>query len=461
MSEIRSTSSDQVTMAARIWQSWQVYTERRVLIVLLLGFSSGLPLALTGSTLSLWMSDEGVDLGTIGLFSLVGLPYVLKFLWAPLVDAVPVPFLSRWLGRRRAWLVATQLSLFAAILAMGGVNPVSAPGLMALAALAVAFLSATQDIAIDAFRVETLAENQYAAGMASYVSAYRVGMLVAGAGAVGSLAFFEAGGVPIEALWSYAYGLMAMLMGIGLFASFFATEPDSSLEIEAAREKLSYKDRFTHAVVSPFVDFMGKPGWLLLLALVIFFKFGDAFAGAMMAPFALDIGFEKSTFAYVSNGVGLAAAIIGGIVGGLLGRLVSMKVALWVAGIFQMISNLAFCWLAWVGPDAMALAVVVTIENFTGGAGTVIFVAFISSLCSSREFTATQFALLSALAAVGRTVLSASAGFVAAAIGWVPFFVVTTVAAVPGLLLLLWLGKQNLLNGHNPMRAVGKIQKNQ
>jgi MFS transporter, PAT family, beta-lactamase induction signal transducer AmpG len=448
-----SKVGDRSSTVVQLARAWKVYTERRVLIVLLLGFSSGLPLALTGSTLSLWMADEGVDLGTIGLFSLVGLPYVLKFLWAPLVDAAPVPFLTKRLGRRRGWLVATQLALFGAIAAMGSLDPVSAPGLMALAALLVAFCSATQDVAVDAFRVETLDETQYAAGMANYVAAYRVALLVAGAGTVAALGVFEALGVDPDALWSWAYGLMALLMGVGLLASLFAEEPESSAEIEATRENLSYGERFNHAVVKPFADFVTKPGWHVILAFVVLFKFGDAFAGAMVAPFAIDIGFEKSIYAYVANGVGLPAALIGGFAGGLLGRLVSMRAALWIAGILQMVSNLVFCWQAWVGPDAAALGITVGIEAFTGGVGTVIFVAFLSSLCSAREFTATQFALLSALAAVGRTLLSASAGFVAAAVGWVPFFVFTTIAAIPGLLLLVWLGRQNLLDGRNPMQV--------
>ncbi len=439
----------------RLAAAWRVYTERNVLIILLLGFSSGLPLALTGSTLSLWMADEGVDLGTIGLFSLVGLPYVLKFLWAPLIDAAPVPLFTRWLGRRRGWLVATQLALALAIAVMGLVDPVRAPLLMALAAVIVAFLSATQDIVIDAFRVETLDESEYAAGMANYVAAYRVALLVAGAGAVAALGVFEALGAPAATLWSWAYGLMATLMGVGLAASLFATEPKDSEKIEDEQTALSWGERFNHATVSPFVDFMKKPGWLLILLFVLLFKFGDAFAGAMVTPFAIGIGFEKTVYAYVANGVGLPAALLGGFAGGFLGRMISMRNALWIGGILQMISNLAFCWLAWVGPATEALAITVGIEAFTGGMGTVIFVAYISSLCASREFTATQFALLSALAAVGRTVLSASAGFVAAAVGWVPFFILTALAAVPGLVLLAWLGHKKLLDGENPL-AVGR-----
>ncbi|PCJ68962.1 MAG: MFS transporter [Rhodobiaceae bacterium] len=447
----------EANLSGQLRDVWRVYTERPVLIVMALGFSSGLPLVLTGSTLALWMADEGVDLGTIGLFSLVGLPYVLKFLWAPLVDAVRVPFLSRLLGRRRGWLMATQLALVVAIALMGLVDPLRAPGLMALAAITVAFLSATQDIAIDAFRVETLKENQQAAGVANFVAAYQVAMrLVAGVGTVAAVSVFGSLGAAPDTVWSWAYGLTALFMGVGLIASLLAREPDVSASIEAAQDNLSFATRFNQAVVSPFADFVQKRGWLSLLAFVVLFKFGDAFAGAMVAPFALDIGFEKTIYISVANGVGLPAALAGGFAGGMLGRLVTMKTALWTAGILQMVSNLVFCWQAWVGPDATALGVTVGIEAFTSGFGTVIFVAFLSSLCVTREFTATQFALLTALAAVGRTILSASAGFAAAAIGWVPFFLLTTLAAVPGLLFLVWLGRQNLLDGANPLRAAGK-----
>jgi len=441
--------------------AWRVYTERNVLIILLLGFSSGLPLALTGSTLTIWMADEGVDLGTIGLFSLVGLPYVLKFLWAPLVDAASVPFLTRWLGRRRGWLVATQLAVLVAIAAMGIVDPVTAPFLMAFAAITVAFLSATQDIVVDAFRVESLEENQYAAGTAVYIASYNVALRwIVGIGAVGATYMFAGLGAADNTLWPLAYVTMASLMVVGLIASLLAQEPAESAEISAAQQILTYAERFQDAVINPFKDFIEKPAWFGILAFVLLFKFGDAFAGAMVAPFALDIGFDKLVFTII-GAVSLPATLICAFLGGLLARLVSMHRALWIAGILQMVSNLAFCWLAWMGPNETALATTVAIEATTAGVGTVVFVAYLSSQCSTRAFTATQFALLSSLAAVGRTVLSASAGFVAAWTGWVPFFLITTLAAVPGLILLVWLGHKKLLEGDNPLRTVGKPQENQ
>ena len=332
-----------------------------------------------------------------------------------------------------------------AIAAMGLIDPVAAPVAMAGAALLVALCSATQDIVIDAFRVESLDESQYAAGMANYVAAYRIALLTAGAGAIALVAAFEQAGVAPENVWSIAYGAMALLVLIGAGAALGAVEPEDGESLDAERTRLTWRARLDHAVIRPFTDFAQKPQWLAILLFVMLFKFGDAFAGAMVAPFALDIGFDKTAYAYVANGVGLPAVLIGGFLGGWLGRVLRTAPALWLAGILQLVSNLAFFWLAYVGPDAQALGVAVAVEAFTGGIGTVIFVAYLSGLCRTREFTATQFALLSALAAVGRTALSASAGYVAEATGWPTFFLLTAVAALPGLALLWWLGRRGAL----------------
>lgn len=428
------------TMMSRLVQAWSVYTERRVLIILLLGFSSGLPLALTGSTLSIWMKTQGVDLKTIGLFALVGLPYVLKFLWAPLVDHARIPFLTRRLGRRRGWLVATQLSLALTITAMGLVNPVTTPILMALAAVAVAFCSATQDIVIDAYRVESLGADSQAAAMANYVAAYRVAMLTSTAGVVGLVSLLEAHGLNETHVWSLGYAGMAALMAIGIAASLFAHEPAGNERV-AASEPEHFLIRLRHAVIDPFVDFARKPQWLAILGFVVLFKFGDAFAGHMIGPFALSLGFDKAVYAGISSGVGLVAALVGGFLGGFLARAAGVRLSLWIGGILQALSNLVFCWLAWMGPQPWALGVAIVTESLTGAIGTVVFVAWISSLCSQRAYTATQFALLSALSAVGRTVLSSSTGYVAEATDWVTFFFITTLLSLPGLFLLWRLGR--------------------
>lgn len=425
---------------------WQAFLQPKALVVLLLGFSSGLPLALTGSTLSLWMADRGVDLGTIGLFSLVGLPYLVKFAWAPLVDAVRIPGLTNWLGRRRAWLLATQLVLIGAILALGSIDPTQTPYLLALAALCVAFVSATQDIAIDAFRVESLGQSDAAAAMSNYVAAYRIAMLSAGAGTVFVVEQFEQNGEASGWFWGYA--AMALLMGFGVAATFWAREPAAEPDTgqnppapsaHQTGHTARPSQQIYRSLVMPFKEFASKPNWVAILLFVVLFKFGDAFAGAMLSAFALDIGFTKGDYAYVANGVGFPAALLGGVLGGVVAKYCSVPVSLWVAGILQMVSNVVFVALAYIGPEVPYLMGAMGVENLTGGLGTVVFVAYLSSLCQAREFTATQYALLSALSASGRTFLAAASGYLAAAIGWGAFFTATIFAALPGLFMLWWL----------------------
>lgn len=419
-----------------------VYFEKRVLIILFLGFSAGLPLALSASTLAIWMADRGVDLSAIGLYSLAGLPYTLKFLWAPVVDAFQVPVLARFLGRRRGWLVFSQLLLMAAILTLGSLDPVASPYLIALAALLVATASATQDIVIDAFRVESLPENRQAAGMAYYVSAYRIALLVSTAGVIALVAYLETRGVPTEAGWGIGYALMAGLVVVGMAAAWFAVEPED--DIASAQPKGSAAlQRFWRTAQDSFADFLTKDKAVLILLFVVLYKLGDTLAGVMTGPFVLAIGFDLATYAAIVKGVGLAAALAGGFLGGYLALKYSLMTNLWVAGLLQMASNLVFCWQAWIGPDPLALSVTIITENFSGAIGTVIFVAYLSGLCTNKAHTATQFALLTALAAVGRTILSSGSGFAAEAVGWAPFFALTALAALPGLVLLWWLGKRS------------------
>jgi PAT family beta-lactamase induction signal transducer AmpG len=419
-----------------------VYLKPRVLIVMFLGFSSGLPLALSGSTLLVWMREAGVDLGTIGLFALVGTPYTVKFLWAPVVDALDVPVLSRLLGRRRGWLVFAQLLLMAAIVFLAFCDPARAPWLVAVGALMVAAASATQDIVIDAFRVESLAENEQAAGMASYVAAYRIGMLASTAGALFLVSGFEGLGFDKHAAWTAGYVVMAALVVIGIATAIVATEPEASAAAaaeHAAHARDNPLRRVATAAYSAFADFLTRPLALWVLAFVVLFKFCDAFAGTMTAPFVIDLGFSRNDYAAIVKGVGLAATLIGGFAGGALARGMPLATSLWIGAVLQMASNLVFTWQALVGVNHWALTVTIIVENFTGAVGTVIFVAYLSALCQSPLHTATQFALLTALAAVGRTYLSSGAGFVAEATGWPAFFVISALAAVPSLILLAML----------------------
>jgi MFS transporter, PAT family, beta-lactamase induction signal transducer AmpG len=419
-----------------------VYLKPRVLIVLFLGFSSGLPLALSGTTLLVWMRESGVDLGTIGLFALVGTPYTVKFLWAPLTDALDVPLLSRLLGRRRGWLVFTQALLMAAIVFLGSCDPASAPGLVALGALLVATASATQDIVVDAFRVESLPENEQAAGMASYVAAYRIGMLVSTAGALFLVSGFQAYGYGREAAWHWGYWAMAVLVVIGTVTALLATEPERSVAAEATHALQRPFARVAEAAVGAFKDFMGYELALVMLAFVVLFKFTDALSGAMTAPFVIDLGFSRNEYAAIVKGVGLAALLAGGFSGGFIARALPLATSLWIGAVVQALANLAFSWLALVGRDPTVLAFAIVAENFTSAIGTVMFVAYLSALCRNPLHTATQYALLTALAAVGRTYLSSGAGFIAESTGWAWFFVVCALAGLPSLALLAFLQRR-------------------
>lgn len=424
------------------FEALTVYLRPSVLVVILLGFSSGLPLALTGTTLSVWMTEAGVNLGTIGLFSLVGLPYTLKFLWAPVVDAIDVPLLSRLLGRRRGWLLATQLALIAAILFLGIQDPSRAPLLVALGAVLLAFASATQDIVVDAFRVERLDTSEQAAGMAGYVAAYRIGMLVSGAGVIAIVALVEGLGIGRDAVWFWGYVAAAGFMGVGILATLVAREPDPPPARDGAGK--GALARVASTAYGAFAEFLSRPQAVTILLFVLLYKFADAFAGVLTAPFVIAIGFDKATYAAIVKGVGLAAALAGGFAGGAMARALPLITCLWIGGVLQMLSNLVFSAQALIGVNVPFLTGAIIVENFCGAIGTVIFVAYLSALCGARAHTATQYALLTALTAVGRTFLASGGGFVAEATGWPLFFVITTLAGIPGLLLLAWLQ----LRGH-------------
>jgi PAT family beta-lactamase induction signal transducer AmpG len=373
----------------------------------------------------------------------VGTPYTIKFLWAPVVDALDIPVLSPLLGRRRGWLVFSQLLLILSIALLGFCDPATAPWyvLFATAAL-VATASATQDIVIDAFRIESLPESEQAAGMASYVAAYRIGMLASTAGALFLVSGFETSGLGKGQAWTAGYLAMAALVVIGIVTALIATEPESSkmaASAHAARAQENPLKRVAIAAYGAFAEFLTRDAALVVLTFVVLYKFCDAFAGAMTAPFVIDLGFSRNDYAAIVKGVGLAATLIGGFAGGLLARAYPLVTCLWIGAFLQMASNLVFTWQGLVGLNLWALTVTIIVENFTGAIGTVIFVAYLSALCQSPLHTATQYALLTALAAVGRTYLSAGAGFVAERTGWPIFFVISALAALPSLVLLVWL----------------------
>src|SRR5947209_3516590 len=315
---------------ATSWRdSLAVYLQPRVLIVLLLGFSSGLPLALSGSTLLVWMRESGVDLGTIGLFALVGTPYTLKFLWAPLVDALHVPLFTRAFGRRRGWLLFSQLLLIVAILLLALTDPARSPLFVALGALLVATMSSTQDIVVDAFRVESLPESEQAAGMASYVAAYRIGMLVSTAGALFIVSGFASTGIRRTSAWMWGYVAMAALVLIGTATALAATEPEQSARAEAATGDECAFPRVIRAAVGATSEFLATKDAYAALTFVVLYKFTDAFSGTMTAPFVIDLGFSRNDYAAIVKGVGLAATLIGGFAGGFVARRYSLAASLW------------------------------------------------------------------------------------------------------------------------------------
>jgi MFS transporter, PAT family, beta-lactamase induction signal transducer AmpG len=420
-----------------------VYLKPRVLIVLFLGFSAGLPLALSGSTLRLWMRQSNIDLETIGLFALVGTPYTIKFLWAPVVDALDVPLLTGWLGRRRGWLVFSQLVMIAAIVVLGLCDParLSWPVVFA-AALFVATAAATQDILIDAYRIESLPESEQAAGMASYVAAYRIGTLVSTAGMLFIVSGLRDFQFDLGSAWMLGYFAMAAVAVIGVMVAVIASEPAPSAAAKAEHAARAGDNPFRRvliATVGAFRDLLTRELAIASLLFVVLFKFTDAFAGVMIESFVLDLGFSLAEYAVIIKGAGLAATILGGFAGGYVARVCPLAASLWIGGILQAVANITFSVQALAGHNPAMLAVAIVIENFTSGIGTVIYVAYLSSLCRNPLHTATQYALLTALSAFGRTYLSAGAGYVAAATGWFWFFIVCVAVAVPSLLLLWWL----------------------
>ena len=414
-----------------------IYRDPRVVAIFFMGFSSGLPLALTGATLGIWLTESKVSLTAIGFFALVGIAYNLKFLWAPAMDRAPLPWLTRWLGRRRSWALTTQAALIASLLALGHSDPGADPALTALLALVVAFCSASQDIVIDAFRIELLEEHEQGVGAASTQYGYRGGMLVSGAGALYAASY---GG------WSLAYSAMAACVLVGVAAVIMTPEPRRAVEAGLAmgRKAVALQSAFKEAVAEPFAEFMRRDGWMLILLFVVLYKVGDAIAGVMAGPFYIAMEFTKIEIANVSKIYGLGATLVGVFLGGFFVYRLGVMKALMVCGIAQMLSNLMYAAQAVVGHDVAFLIATIGIENVTGGMGSAAFVAYLSSLCNVA-YTATQYALLSSLMAVPRTVLASSGGAFAETMGWVPFFLFTTVAALPGLVLLWWLMRRDIV----------------
>jgi PAT family beta-lactamase induction signal transducer AmpG len=408
------------------------YTRPRVLQTLALGFASGLPLLLTYSTLSAWLATNGVRRAAIGTFALVGTPYAFKFLWAPFMDRVPPPLP---LGRRRGWGITVQILLIGAILALGMSDPKHNLPRMAVLAVLVAFLSASQDIVIDAWRVESLTPDQQAPGAAMIQFGYRIAMLVSGAG--GLLIANYAG-------WFAAYATMAAFVGVGMLVFLLCPEPKVAVkDVRAAGSGWqAVQQAFVTAVIGPFRDFMRRPLWPLILVCIFGYKLGEAMAGVMSTPLYISLGFSLPEIAFASKVFGFFSIVAGALLGGVVTTKFGIRRSLIVCGVLQSIGNLFFVLQAVGGHRIGYLALCVTAENLTGAMAGTALVTYLSSLCSPA-YTATQYALLAALASLGRTVVASSGGILSERIGWVRFFLVTSVAALPAVLLLIWIGPRD------------------
>jgi PAT family beta-lactamase induction signal transducer AmpG len=393
-----------------------VYLSPRVWLMFALGFSSGLPLYLTRTTLAAWATTSGLSLKTIGYFSLVGTAYTVKFLWAPLMDRYVPPFL----GRRRGWMLVTQVLLALGLLVMAQLNPAATPGLMAAVAVAVAFFAASQDISIDAFRTDSLTEEERSFGIATFNVGYRVGMVVAM-----SLALI----IAAKASWRASYMVMAAFMLVGVVATFLAREP---LALRPPRN-------LVQAVVLPFREFASR-GWaaLVAIAFILVFRVGDAVAAAMNTPYVLRLGFTLIQVGTIQKGVGMACAIGGAVLGGVLVSRLGVRRSLLLFGSAQAATNLLYIALGSHGTDAVFLGFAVGADNFAGGLGSAAITVFITALCN-KNFSATQYALLSSLSAVPLQLLGGFSGILVEWLGWPAFFTATALAMVPALLLLLLL----------------------
>lgn len=413
----------------------RIYMDKRMLTMIALGFSSGFPLLLVFGTLNLWLKDAGISYAAIGLFSLVKTPYSFKWAWSPLIDRIRLPLFCR-LGRRRGWALFTQIILMLSIFCMSTVNPSASPLTMAFFAVLVTIASASQDIVLDAYRIESFSSKEQGAGVAIFVLGYRFGLIFSGAGAIWMASVMS---------WNNVYIIMSLGAIIGMIAILCSKEPAQNEK----KAQISYsgplrkriKKFLLTAVYDPFKDFMRKSDWGVILLFIFFYRMSDAYMGPMAYPFYDDMGFSKVEIAYVSKLYGMIATILGGIAGGLIiNRFGIMKSLFWF-GVLQGITNLMFVAQSYAGHNIYLLTVTISLDNISAGMGTTALVAYLSSLCNIA-YTATQYALLSSLMSFARDVFAATSGFLADRVSWDIFFFITALMVIPGLILLAYLTKK-------------------
>lgn len=393
---------------------------KKILIATLLGISSGLPLYVLYQTIPAWLKDYGVDLKEIGLFQLIGIPYTIKFLWAPLLDKFKFPFL----GQRRSWMLVTQILLIASIASIGLFNPLNHISIIVILTVIMTTFSATQDIVIDAYRRELLDDDELGAGNAWFVNAYRFSSLVPG-----SLALILADHIP----WQYVFPIVAVFMLVGLITTLYIKEQEV---YHAANNSLA------KSIIEPLSDYFTrnsiKQGLLILIFLMLY-KLGDSMATALSTPFYLDMGYSKSVLGSVAKFAALWSTVAGAFIAGLIMRKISLNKSLWVFGLFQMITILGFAWLSQLSePSKMNLFIVVSLEYLGVGMGTVAVISYMFKI-SSKTFAASQIALFTAITAIPRTFINSTTGFIIEKVGYTDFFLICTVCAIPGMLLLIYI----------------------
>lgn len=426
------------------------YMEKPVLANFLLGWAEGFPLTLILGVLGYWLASVGVDKKTIGIFALISAPYALKFLWAPFLDRLSLGFITKKFGRRRGWLFTIQFLMTLAIWGMASSNPNEAPFITGLFAFAVGFLSASQDTVIDAYRIEIMEKRHYGHGATALTFGYRAAGLTTGAAAL-----FMAAVLP----WEFVFTVAPIMLLPGIIAVFWVGEPaeiqsafvqeeDAKLESflqDKGLEKSSVKtiEWLYEAVVLPFKEFLTRDGAWLILSFILLFKLGDAVVSIMTAPFLVELNFTLEEIAVVNKTIGGVMIWVGVFAGSLIYGWLGLYRSLFITAVLMMLTNLAFVYLAYAGNDTVALGIVIASEQFASGLGNVTIVAFLSGLCN-REFTATQYALLSSVGSIGRTVVGSSSGFIVDAFGWVDFFYASTIVGIPSILLLMVIWKRRL-----------------
>jgi PAT family beta-lactamase induction signal transducer AmpG len=401
---------------------WREILSKKMLLIFWLGFSSGLPLMLTGSTLKIWMARENIDLSTIGYLTWVSMAYSLKFLWSPLVDR----FTLLGLGRRRGWMIATQVGLVLSIASIGLFDPKESLVAIICACIVTAILSATQDIAFDAYRREYLHTEELGFGSSMTMYGYRIAMLVSGGLAVGLVGVKD-----WQLNWHQLYFAMGALMSVGIIATLFAPEP----KVDAAPPRT-----LTAAVIEPFKEFIKRHGSWTILAFIFLYKFGDAVGLAMLNPFYVHIGYSNEDIALIAKTFGLASSLVGLFLGSTLMYYIGIYRSLWIFGILQAIAIAGFAILEHTGPQNWALATVVIFEDVTTAMASAVFVAFIAAI-TNKKYTATQYAILSSIATLGRNFFSGFAGDMIKHLGWEGYFYTCTALAIPGMLMLFWMRK--------------------